>query len=101
MKSESTSRRQGYTSMDVFRFAAKYWIRQPYRFAVILALIALSAFLEANLPNALSRFFESVRLHSDSHKIVFHLGIFLATYFGYTTLSNIMVRIYNVFENNS
>lgn len=85
--------------MDVFRFAAKYWVMQPRRFAVILILIALAAFLETNLPNALSSFFESVRTHSPSQKIVFQLGIFLAIYFGYTTLFNVMIRIYNVFEN--
>jgi ATP-binding cassette, subfamily B, bacterial len=87
--------------MDVYRFAAKYWVMQPRRFAVILVLIALSAFLETNLPNALSAFFEAVRTHGDAHKIWFQLGVFLATYFAYTTIFNIMVRIYNIFENNT
>ncbi len=85
--------------MDVFRFAARYWRMQPIRFSIILALIALSAFLETTLPNALSTFFESVRGHADSRNIIFRLAIFLGTYFAYTTIFNTMVRIYNVFEN--
>jgi ATP-binding cassette, subfamily B, bacterial len=99
IKTESTSRRRGYTSKDVFRFAAKYWVMQPRRFAVILFLIALSAFLETNLPNALSAFFEAVRTHGDAQKVWFQLGVFLATYFAYTAIFNVMVRIYNIFEN--
>lgn len=99
MKTESNSRRRGFTSMDVLQFAAKYWFLQPRRFAVILVLLTFAAFLETNLPNALSAFFEAVRMHSPSQKIVFQLGVFLAIYFAYTTLYNVMFRIYNVFEN--
>jgi ATP-binding cassette, subfamily B, bacterial len=99
LKSEPNPRKRGYTSSDVFRFAASYWIKQPRQLAIILALIASAAFIETNLPNALSAFFESVRTHKTPQTIVLHLAIFLATYFGYAILFNIMIRIYNVFEN--
>ena len=99
MKLGHNPRRQGFTSKDVFLFTSKYWLRQPRRFAVIVLLIGLSAFLETNLPNALSAFFESVRLHKASEAIWWSLEVFLLTYFGYTVLLNIMYRIYNVFEN--
>jgi ATP-binding cassette subfamily B protein len=89
------------TSVNVFEFAAKYWVRQPRRFAVIVVLIVASAFMETSLPTSLSAFFESVRLHGGAQAILSHLGIFLATYFGYTVLTNVMFRIYNIFETNT
>lgn len=85
----------------MFRFAAQFWFRQPVRFAVILILIAASSFLETSLPNGLSAFFESIRLHAHSNTILLRLILFLVTYFGYTTAFNVMIRIYNVFENNT
>jgi ATP-binding cassette subfamily B protein len=98
MRAETSTRKRGYTFTDVFLFVAKYWLLQPRRFAVIILMLVLSTFLEANLPNAISAFFEAMRLHGAVPKICFQLGIFLAIYFGYTMISIIMWRIYNVFE---
>lgn len=101
MQREHSARRRGLTAMDVFRFTAGYWFRQPGRFAVILLLIALSSILESTLPNALSAFFESVRMHGQPQAVVMRLAVFLLTYFGYTISFIVMIRIYNVFENNT
>jgi len=100
MKSASTRRKKGYTSTDVFNFAAHYWLKQPRRFMVILVLLALATLIETNLPNALSMFFETIRLHKEPDKIWFQLAIFLAAYFGYKLTYSLNWRIYNVFENN-
>lgn len=96
-----TRRKQGYTFADVFLFAAKYWLLQPWRFSMILLLIALSTFIETNLPNALSAFIEAIRVHAQPEKIWTALSIFMAAYFGYTMISNFNMRVYNVFENNT
>lgn len=86
--------------MDVFNFTCGYWKRQPGRFAAILALLVTATFIETNLPNALSAFFESIRLHHNQQQIWLKLGIFLGTWFTYTALFNMNSRVYNVFENN-
>ena len=100
-KPESKRRKKGYTSKDVFDFALHYWLKQPKRFTIIILMLATSTIIETNLPNALSGFFEAVRVHADAHKIWFQLGIFIAAYFGYTITYNLTWRIYNVFENNT
>src|SRR5271170_5602922 len=100
MDAEYSSRRRGYTWTDVFRFAVSYWVRQPKRLTVILCTITVAVLLETNLPNALSAFFEAIRLNQGNDKILFQLALFLATYFGYATVSNANFRNYNVFENN-
>lgn len=99
MSLKSTRRKEGYTSVDVFKFTCHYWKQQPFRFSAILALLVAATFIETNMPNSLSGFFESVRVHHEQKEIWLKLGIFLATYFGYTTLFNINSRVYNVFEN--
>ncbi len=100
MTSTATRRKKGYTSKDVFSFVAHYWFKQPVRFTVILILLALATFIETNMPNALSAFFESVRLHKESNKIWLRLAVFLVTYLGYLLTYNFSWRIYCVFENN-
>lgn len=100
MKPVSTRRKAGYTFSDVFKFSARYWLQQPRRFGVILGMIALSTFIETNLPGLLSSFIETIRVHGPADKIWFALGMFLAAYFSYTIVFILMARIYNVFENN-
>jgi ATP-binding cassette subfamily B protein len=100
MKQETNTRKRGFTSIDVFRFAARYWLKQPVRFSIIMVLIAISACIETSLPAALSSFFESIRLHESHQQVIWRLAIFLGGYFGYSTLYNVVFRIYNVFENN-
>ena len=99
MSSKTTRRKEGYTSIDVFKFTCHYWKQQPIRFSVILSLLIAATFIETNMPNALSSFFESVRVHHEQKEVWLKLAVFLATYFGYTTLFNINGRVYNVFEN--
>jgi ATP-binding cassette subfamily B protein len=99
MAKEESLRKRGYTFKDVFRFAVPYWWEQPRRFSIILILIATAAFLETNLPNALSSFFEAIRKNGPANSINSRLAIFLAIYLAYTLLNNWMYRIYNVFEN--
>ncbi len=99
MSLKSTRRKEGYTSVDVFKFTCNYWKQQPVRLAVIISLLVAATFIETNMPNALSGFFEAVRLHQNEKEVWLKLGIFLATYFAYTTLFNINGRVYNVFEN--
>lgn len=89
----------GVTSMDVFRFAWSYWIRQPKRFAIIMAMMLTSTIVEASLPNALSGFFEAIRLNHGQAAVVLKLGIFLGAYLGYSALFTWACKIYNVFEN--
>ena len=100
MKPATTRRKAGYTFVDVFKFASRYWFLQPRRFAAILSLTAVSTFIETNLPGALSNFIETIRVHGPAEKIWSALAVFLIGYFGYTILFNLMARIYNVFENN-
>ncbi|MBX9567931.1 MAG: ABC transporter ATP-binding protein/permease [Candidatus Obscuribacterales bacterium] len=100
MKPVSTRRKAGYTFFDVFKFAARYWRMQPWRLSIILALLAVSTFIETNLPGALSAFIENIRVHSSAEKIWSALAVFLSAYFAYTLLYNLMARVYNVFENN-
>ncbi len=84
----------------MFNFAAHYWLKQPRRLIVILVLLALATLIETNLPNALSTFFETIRLHKAPDKIWFQLAVFLAAYFSYKLTYSLNWRIYNVFENN-
>src|SRR6202041_1749036 len=99
MAKEESLRKRGYTFKDVFRFAVPYWWEQPRRFSIIVILIATAAFLETNLPNALSSFFEAIRKNGSERSIISRLAIFLVIYLAYTLLYNWMYRIYNVFEN--
>ena len=96
-----TRRKKGYTLKDVFAFAWRYWVRQPKLFAVTILILTVATVIETNMPNALSSFFEAVRLKKEASTVWFHLGIFLATYFAYLLTYNFVWRLYNLFENNN
>ncbi len=100
MSTEFRRRKDAYTFADVFRFAFKYWIMQPRRFALILALLTISTFIETNLPNAVSAFLETMRQNGSAQKIWFQLSIYLLAYVGFMGINQITFRIYQVFENN-
>jgi ATP-binding cassette subfamily B protein len=86
--------------MDVFKFCAGYWVRQPVRFGLIIFFLIVSTIMEANLPNALSAFFESIRLHKSQGDVIAGLLWFMAVYFGYTLIFTFSAKIYNVWETN-
>jgi ATP-binding cassette subfamily B protein len=100
MKTKFTRRHAGYRFADVFRFALKYWMTQPYRFALFLLLFTVSTFIQTNLPNILSAFFESVRAHSSEQKIWQSLMMFLIANASFMGTNQINFRMFQVFENN-
>ena len=83
---------------DVFSFVAGYWLRQPRRFAAILFLVMAAAFVETNLPNALSAFLGKIRLQSPAPVVYLYLGFFLGNYFLQVSLRWGNYLIYNRFE---
>jgi ATP-binding cassette subfamily B protein len=96
-----TRRKKGYTLKDVFAFAWHYWTKQPKLFAVTIVVLTLATVIETNMPNALSGFFEAIRLRKEASTVWFHLAAFIATYFGYLLTYNFVWRLYNLFENNN
>jgi ATP-binding cassette subfamily B protein len=96
-----TRRKKGYTLKDVFAFAWNYWTKQPKLFAVTIAVLTVATIIETNMPNALSGFFEAIRLRKEASTVWWHLAAFLATYFGYLLTYNFVWRLYNLFENNN
>ncbi len=100
-ESARTRRKKGYTLKDVFAFAWHYWTNQPKLFGATIALLTVATVIETNMPNALSGFFEAIRLRKEESVIWWHLGAFLATYFGYLLTYNFVWRLYNLFENNN
>ncbi len=84
--------------LDVLKFAASYWFRQPKKFLFILFIVLTAAFLEAYLPNALASFLTSIQYHQDKATIFYHLGIFLGTYLTQALLFSLVYLVYNSFE---
>jgi len=83
---------------EVFRFVAGYWRRQPNKLACVLILVIGAAFVETNLPRALSAFLGQIRQNGDEHAILFYLGIFVGNYFLQFILRTAGTMIYNSFE---
>jgi ATP-binding cassette subfamily B protein len=91
-------RKKGLSFLDVLRFAAGYWVRQPWKLAVILTLLVSAAFIETYLPNALSDFLGAIR-QQESHSVIFYrLMVFLGAYLTQALLFAVTYVIYNVFE---
>ncbi len=87
------------TFRDVLSFVGGYWLRQPRRFACILFFITAAAFVETNLPNALSAFLGKIRIHADAPVVYLYLGFFLANYLVQVALRRGNVSFfYNRFE---
>lgn len=84
--------------MDVLRFAASYWRKQPKKLSVILGMILTGALLEAYLPSALSSFLSAIQIHSDKTNILICLGIFVGIYLLQALLTSAAYLIYNSFE---
>jgi ATP-binding cassette, subfamily B, bacterial len=84
--------------IDVLRFAAGYWVRQPGKLAVILTLVVTAAFIETYIPNALSNFLGAIRQEQGHEVIVTALCIFLGAYVAQAVLFCISYLFYNSFE---
>lgn len=84
--------------MDVLRFAAGYWIRQPRKLICILFGLLVAAFLETYLPNALAAFLTAIRQNEDKATILYYLSIFLGTYLVQALLFSMVFLVYNTFE---
>lgn len=96
--SAATQTKKKISFLDVLKFAARYWLRQPKKLAVILLMILAAAIFEAYLPTALSKFLGTIQAHSDKSSIISHLGIFIGVYFIQALLFSSVYIIYNSFE---
>lgn len=92
------SHKKSYSFLDVLKFAAGYWKRQPKKFAFILICVVIAALLETYLPSALASFLTSIQKHQNNHIVISRLSIFLGVYFAQAMLFSIVYLIYNNFE---
>lgn len=93
-----TTPRKTLSFLDVLRFAASYWVKQPKKLIIILLMVLLAAFLESYLPRALSSFLSAVRSHNTQTEILMGLGIFIGVYLAQALLFSGAYFIYNFFE---
>jgi ATP-binding cassette subfamily B protein len=96
--SSKPAAKQSFSFVDVLRFAAGYWARQPKTLSFILLMLLIAAVLEAYLPTALATFINAIQDHQDKKNILFGLGIFIGTYFAQALLFSLVYLIYNSFE---
>ncbi len=85
---------------DVLRFAAGYWVRQPRKLTLILALLVTAAYFIGDdmYPTPYSAFLGSVRQEEGQSAILYRLGIFLGAYLTQALLFSSVYVFYNVFE---
>ncbi len=94
----STEQHKTLTFLDVIRFAASYWVRQPLLLTIILVLLLSAALFETYLPSALSSFLGTIREHGDHLLILKQLGIFIGVYTIQAIFFGSAFLIYNSFE---
>ena len=90
--------RKRITFLDVVRFAAGYWRRQPGRLGVVLAMLVTTAILETYLPTALSNFLGAIQQDQGRAAILACLTVFLGVYLVQSCLASITFFLYNSFE---
>lgn len=90
--------KQRLSFFDVLRFVAGYWLQQPARLGVIVALFTVSAGLETYLPTALSSFLAAVREQAAHRVILGRLGVFIGIYVVQAALFVVGHVTYNLFE---
>lgn len=95
MKHSSTNK---LSFSDVLSFAARYWLKQPKTFVLILIIVFTAAILETYLPNALSDLIGAIREQQNKNVILHFLTIFLIVYLIQTVLFSSCYIIYNAFE---
>lgn len=100
MSTPKITAKQAFSFLDVLRFAAGYWFRQPKKWFFILFGLLIAAFLETYLPNALASFLTAIQQHQDKVEILYRLGIFLGTYLTQALLFSLVFLVYNSFETN-
>lgn len=100
MPISKTTKKQPLSFSDVLKFAAGYWVRQPKKLSLILAMVLTAAFLETYLPNALASFLTSMQQNQGKEEILYRLSIFLGTYLAQALLFSVVYLIYNSFETN-
>lgn len=100
MAASKTVPKQSLSFLDVLKFAAGYWFRQPRKLLFILFVLLIAAFLETYLPTALAKFLTTIQSHQNKVTILYHLGIFLGTYLAQTLLFSLVYLVYNSFETN-
>ena len=84
--------------LDVLRFAAGYWKRQPKRLSIVLGFLLLGAAVETYLPNALAAFLGAIRQEAGHDAITNCLLLFLGLYLAQALIFAGTYRVYNVFE---
>jgi ATP-binding cassette subfamily B protein len=84
--------------LDVLRFTASYWIKQPKKLMIILLMVLSAALLEAYLPTALSSFLGTIQQHSDKALVINRVVIFIGVYLAQALLFAFAYIIYNAFE---
>lgn len=84
--------------LDVLRFAAGYWTRQPKKLTLILLMILTASLFEVYLPSALSSFLGAIRQQSDKAWVLSRLEIFIGVYLAQSLLFSLTYLIYNSFE---
>lgn len=96
--STQTKYRVKFSFLDVLKFAAGYWVRQPRKLSVVLLMVLTAALFEAYLPSALSSFLGAIREHVDKYSILNTLEIFVGIYLVQSLLFSFAYLIYNSFE---
>jgi len=94
----SISQKKSLSFIEVLRFAAGYWVKQPGKFIIILAITLSAALIESYLPSALSSFLATLRENVDRSLVLKNLGIFVGAYTLQALLFAGTYLIYNVFE---
>jgi len=100
IKKQTTTNKKSLSFLDVLRFTAGYWIRQPKKLIIILCMMLSGALLEAYLPSALSAFLSAIQAQGNKALILNNLCIFIAIYFMQALLISFAYIIYNSFETN-
>lgn len=100
MSTSKPTPKQSLSFLDVLKFAASYWFRQPKKWFLILFILLTAAFFETYLPTALASFLAVIQEHQDNNTILSYLGIFLGTYLIQALLFSLVYLIYNSFETN-
>jgi ATP-binding cassette subfamily B protein len=98
MPTTKTAKRHSLSFLEVVRFAAQYWFRQPKKFILILVMVLTAAFFESYLPNALALLLASIQHEQNHASILYCLGIFLGVYFTQALLISLAYLVYNSFE---